>query len=224
MEKERWAAIEGFEGLYEVSTFGRVKALERLVMNNGGLQRKHERILKASTSSRHSQVILCKDGKTYPRLVHRLVAQAFIPNPDNKPVVDHIDTNPSNNRVENLRWVTTQENCQNPLTRLHGSQAKMGHPYWGRPLTEEERNKISQANKGRRWTEEQKKRLSDAHKNSEVALRSCKQNLQKATEALKNKPRSPETKEKIRQKAVGRYTGYSWKVVDGKRVWYKKGD
>ena len=111
--KEIWKNVEGFEGLYEVSNLGRVKALDRYVVNNGGLQHKKERILKQRINkNKHCTVVLCKDGKTYPRLVHRLVAIAFIPNPDNKPIIDHIDTDPTNNRVDNLRWVTQQETAE----------------------------------------------------------------------------------------------------------------
>lgn len=119
-----WKSIKGFEGFYEVSNTGEVKALERLVENNGSPQHKHEKILKQGGTGRYKMVSLCKDGKVYPRTVHRLVAEAFIPNPDNKPNVDHIDTNPLNNNVDNLRWVTQSENGLNPLTRKNLSEAR----------------------------------------------------------------------------------------------------
>ena len=217
-----WKDIEGFEGKYQVSNFGEVKALERTVMNNGGVQRKHERILKQNTSSnRHAMVILCKDGKTYPKLVHRLVALAFIPNPENKPVVDHIDTNPYNNRVDNLRWATTRENCMNPLTRIHNSISKMGHPYRGRKLTPEEIEKIRLANTGRKQSEEHRRKNAESHKNSVKAREASKKNIEKAHAQNLGGHRSEETKALIREKLIGKHKDKHWKVVDGKRVWYK---
>lgn len=162
--REIWKPISGFDGYYEVSNLGRVKALERLVENNGGMQRKHEKILKEHCSRGHSTVVLCKDKKTYPRLVHRLVAQEFIPNPENKPIVDHIDTNGFNNRVDNLRWVTQQENCMNPLTREHNSKSKMGHRGYLTNHTEESKQKMREKALGRIVSDETRKKLSERKK------------------------------------------------------------
>ena len=102
--KEEWKSVIGYEGLYEVSSCGQIKSLRKGVL------------LTPYKINGYYVVRLCKNGKMKNCKVHRLVAIAFIPNPENKAFVDHIDTNRSNNRVENLRWVTRQENYDNPLS------------------------------------------------------------------------------------------------------------
>ena len=215
--QEEWRIIKGFEGLYEVSSFGQVKSLAKNVINNGGIQHRKERLLKQSVSkkTKHCSVVLCKDGQTYVRLVHRLVADAFISNPENKPVVDHIDTNPLNNSVENLRWVTVQENTLNPLTRKHQSQCKMGHPYWGRPLTDEERHKISEKNKGRKFTDEHKQKLSDSHKGKKLDDAVIRKISQKNT----GQKRTDEQRKRMSDAMKGKHKGKHWIVEGGKRKW-----
>ena len=162
MKPEEWRDIKGFEGMYQVSSFGRVKSCERHIVNKGIVQLKKERFLKTNPNKGNGYVlvVLCKDNKTHPKLVHRLVAEAFIPNPDNKPVVDHIDTNKANNFVENLRWTTISENCLNELTRVHNSDSKKGHPGYLLHHTEETKRKLSEKKKGVRFTEEHKRNLS----------------------------------------------------------------
>ena len=105
---EEWKAIEGYEGLYEISNLGRVKSLGRIDRFN---KKWNCRIMKPTYVGKHYQMVrLCKDGKTKNMKVHRLVAEAFVSNPDNKPQVNHIDGNKDNNCASNLEWVTNSEN------------------------------------------------------------------------------------------------------------------
>lgn len=133
MEEEIWKDIPGYEGLYQVSSLGRVRSLDVVKENKMGRYRRFKgRILSLMNTKRgYQRIKLCKNGKIKIYLVHRLVAQAFIPNPEEKPQIDHIDTNPSNNRIDNLRWVTSKENHLNPLTRKRYSEAFKGEKcYW----------------------------------------------------------------------------------------------
>ena len=90
-----------------------------LVYDDGRVYSKKRRIFLIPYIDRdgYHNVILCKDGKRKYFLVHRLVAIHYIPNPENKPQVDHIDRNPSNNHVSNLRWATPSENRQNTIVQ-----------------------------------------------------------------------------------------------------------
>ena len=179
-----WRGIVGFEGLYEVSNCGEVKSLDRMEMCKGKPRKRIGRILNISRNKKtnYNMVFLRKDGVTYPKLVHRLVAEAFIPNPDNKPNVDHIDTDPNNNCVDNLRWVTQHENAMNPLTRIHNSMSKMGHPYHHYERTAESKEKLRLARIGKKATAETRKKLSESHMNSEKARAAALKNLKKARE------------------------------------------
>lgn len=117
MEKEVFRDVLGYEGLYQVSNYGRVKSLERKNIFYCGLRKEHlerptkEKILNYNKSNRgYLQVCLTKDGKSKTYTVHRLVAKAFLPNLKNKKQVNHIDGNKENNSIDNLEWVTSSEN------------------------------------------------------------------------------------------------------------------
>lgn len=113
---ECWKDVVGFEGLYEVSTRGRVRSIDRIIIRKNGTKLPIKgRILPQYKKRGNSklcryQVNLSKNGKKYSKSVHRLVAMAFIPNPLNLPEVNHIDENPLNNVVWNLEWCSSEYN------------------------------------------------------------------------------------------------------------------
>ena len=101
---EEWKTIEEAPN-YEVSTFGRVRS---------NTAKSKGKILKPYINREgYNQISLRYNNKTIKRSIHRLIAKTFIPNPEDKPEVDHIDRNPKNNCVKNLRWVTPLENTDN---------------------------------------------------------------------------------------------------------------
>ena len=96
-----------FTGLYQASNFGKIKSCKK---RNG-------KILKPSSDNHgYLKVKLCKNGMRGDFMIHRIVASLFIPNPQNKIQIDHIDTNRANNNVNNLKWATPSENTNNPIT------------------------------------------------------------------------------------------------------------
>ena len=110
---EKWRDIANFEGLYLISNSGHVKSVARYKRNNAGTQFINERLrVLAPDKDGYLKVCLSKDGKYYVRSVHRLVAEAFIPNPDNLPVINHKNEDKQDNRVENLEWCTYTQSMQ----------------------------------------------------------------------------------------------------------------
>ena len=104
--KEIWRDIEGYKGKYQVSNMGRVKSLNYNNTGKEGIMEPHD------NGKGYLRVQLCKDGKGKWYRINRLVAQAFLPNPNNLPEVNHIDKDKTNNKVENLEWCTTQYNVE----------------------------------------------------------------------------------------------------------------
>lgn len=107
MEKEIWRDVQGYEGLYQVSNLGRVKSLDRVDSAN---RCRKGRIMNLQNNKGYMMIRLSKNNIRGCSSVHRLVALAFINNPQCKPEINHIDGNKGNNNVENLEWVTSSEN------------------------------------------------------------------------------------------------------------------
>lgn len=130
LEGEIWKSIPEYEGLYVISNKGRVKSLERDIETSNRIIHKSEQILTPIlTNTGYYKIQLSDkngDRKRKGFFIHRLVAFAFIENPNNYPYVDHIDANPTNNCVENLRWVTPEMNMANELTRQALSDSLKG--------------------------------------------------------------------------------------------------
>ena len=116
-EYEVWEDIKGYEGSYQISNKGRVKSLYREVDRGAnGVLRVQERFLSFGYNKGYKYFNAAKPGKkTKVKWIHRLVAMNFIPNPENKPEVNHIDGNKENNDVSNLEWNTYKENVNHAV-------------------------------------------------------------------------------------------------------------
>jgi hypothetical protein len=132
MSEENWLPICGYEGLYEVSNLGRIRSLPRMVGSRWGKGKKPvPGKLKKPTQKPLDRkgggywcVHLYANCKFAPFFVHRLVAEHFIPNPDELPQVNHKDGDKANNAASNLEWMTAQENCRHALAEGLYEQAR----------------------------------------------------------------------------------------------------
>ena len=130
LENEIWRDIDGYVGLYKVSNVGRVKSLERIDRQG---RRITEKILAYDSSRAYYEVVLSKNGKRQRKSVHRIVAEAFIPNPNNLPQVNHKDEDKHNNCVDNLEWITLADN-NTYGTRLQRSMSALSTPVYQKKL------------------------------------------------------------------------------------------
>ena len=179
--EELWLPVVGFEDLYEVSNKGRVRR------KDSGL------ILKPVLSGKEHYycVSLWRNNNSKVRRIHRLVAEAFLPNPDNKPCIDHIDTNCLNNCLENLKWCSYKENSNNPLTLKHNSDGQI--TYSAKEGVKEKRSK--------KMIETRSKYKETFDKITEKLVSFCKseEGRKRNSEAQKRHYQQPGAIEKARQ-------------------------
>lgn len=106
---EEWRPVVGYEDEYRISNYGRLYTNARNGLPCG-------KMVSVSYCGRYGRIGLRKNGERISYSLHRLVAEAFIPNDNNLPQIDHINNNRKDNRVDNLRWVTAKQNLNNPIT------------------------------------------------------------------------------------------------------------
>lgn len=132
MTEEIWRPVVGYEGLYEVSNTGRVRSMDRYVKCDYERYRLHKgKVLSpAKDKDGYLVVSLHFNGKKNTIKVHRMVAEAFIPNPDNLPQVNHRDEDKTNNRVENLEFCTAKYNLSYGTRNIRERDTKIKNGYW----------------------------------------------------------------------------------------------
>lgn len=134
--EEIWKPVVGWEGLYEVSSFGRVRSLDREIVNKAGFRQSFTgRILSpARDKDGYDRVVLAREGRRYNRIVHRLMAQSFIPNPENFPEVNHKDEDKTNNLLSNLEWCSDKYNVNYGTGLQRRTASQRNHPRESKPV------------------------------------------------------------------------------------------
>lgn len=139
-DEELWKDIEGYEGIYQISTLGRVKRLESTLLYKGKYPRKwREKLLSQNTTNAgYKKCHISKDGKTKTPNIHRLVASAFIDNSLGLPCVNHLDGNKENNSADNLEWCSYKENTKHAI-----ESGLMGVDGFENPSAKLDRNEVN---------------------------------------------------------------------------------
>ena len=133
---EEWRDVKGYEGLYMVSSTGIIKSVERTVWNSRGFYKTvSERILKARKNKYgYLHVVLHKDNKAKEYYIHRLVAEAFLPNPDGLSEVNHKDEDKINNCVSNLEWCSHKQNVNYGTRTKRMTESMINNPKRSKPV------------------------------------------------------------------------------------------
>lgn len=145
---EEWRQIPGYEGLYEVSSYGRVRSLDRYVKSSYGAYRLHKGKVLSSGIRPDGYLIVCLQERMFR--VHRLVAEVFIPNPDNLPQVNHKDEDKTNNNVDNLEWCDAKYNNNYGTARIRARDTMLEMGHWTGLSRKEYNQKYYQDNKDRK--------------------------------------------------------------------------
>lgn len=207
---EIWKDIKGYEGLYQVSNEGRVKSLDRIVKNKLGTQFVEGRLLKQFVDkSGYSHVALCNSGIIKNKTIHRLVAEAFIENPNNLPCVDHIQpvSEGGTNCVENLHWCTHKDNSNNPNTKKRMIE-------WSN--TEKNKKRVSEQFKGEKNPNYFKKGIPNAALSKSVYQYTLDNKLVNVWESTNECGRNEFNQAHVSDCCIGKrktHKGYKWSYV-----------
>lgn len=183
-KEEIWKDIKGYEGYYQVSNLGRVRSMNRIIKRSKGSFYTRGKLLKLYIGKDgYISVMLYKDGLNKLFRVHRLVAETFISNPNDYPIINHIDENKINNHINNLEWCTYQYN------NTYGTKIQqLSNKKKGKPLSLEHRRKLSEAKigkpsnkKGKKLSEDTKRKISEGVKKTHKPL--TEEHIQKIKEA-----------------------------------------
>ncbi len=171
--KEQWRKVVGYDDYYEVSNLGRVRSIDRTIQyTDGRVVHRKSKILSQKIDRGYYSVTVSKNNDKKLLKVHRLVAQAFIPNTDNLPCVNHKDENKENNSVDNLEWCTYEYNVNYGTRNRRASERLKNRPskLKGVPKSLETRKKMSMSMKGKQnclgrvLSDETKKKIAESNR------------------------------------------------------------
>lgn len=192
--EEIWKDIDDYEGLYQVSNFGRVRSLDRYVDNNGGKEFRPGRILKGRKSKKgYIRVGLSKDGIHTDKQVHYLVLSVFNPNPnpDKYTQINHINEDKGDNRLCNLEWCTPKYNCNYGTRNERFTETKFNNYIKEHPEY-------------------------DGMSKEDIVKERSKRHYYENREKILNKMKE----QYVHKSDVHKMTVTHWTEVNGKRVWY----